>query len=95
VGVPVVYPAFSEREWSIIARRLGASRQQMLIMRLVVEEDATAEAIALRLGISVKSVQTQLSRLYAKRRIRSRAGLVRCACMEYIAMLREGQAGEG
>ncbi len=82
----------SDGEWSVIARRLKVSRQQLAIMRAIIEDELKSEAIALRLGIARSSVTTQIERLYAKLGIHSRVGLAKCVFNE-LMRIREEQRG--
>jgi DNA-binding CsgD family transcriptional regulator len=67
----------SDRQWPAIARRLRLSPQQMLIVRLIIEEDLTNAGLALRLGHkNARGVEKQLERMFRKLGVRSRTGLV-------------------
>jgi DNA-binding CsgD family transcriptional regulator len=59
------------------ALRLNLSPQQCAIIRLILEEDLTAEAAALRLGVKPRTVRTQMERMYVKLGLHSRAALVK------------------
>jgi DNA-binding CsgD family transcriptional regulator len=87
----LTHPALRTRDWLRLSRTLGLSPQQLVILKLIVLElDPTNDAIALALGISRRSVEKQLQRMYAKLGVGSKAGLVSRVLWE-VARMREGE----
>ena len=87
-----------EVDWLQVGRRLEISPQQVEIVRHILEEDLTSEAIARAMGISLRSVNTQLERLFRKLGVHTRTALAVRVMLEVMAMMREesppGAGGE-
>jgi DNA-binding CsgD family transcriptional regulator len=101
MGTGLITQVIAEQEWAVLARRLKASPQQVRIVRLIIEEDLNTPGIAYRLGVSPRSVETQLTRLYAKlkhpftgEQVQSKAGLLVAVFVE-VWRLREETASRG
>ena len=86
------FQALSDRDWLSIARRLKASPQQLRIMRAIIEQEQIVKEIARDLGISPRSVTTQVERLYAKLQVRSHAGLTKRVFEEVLRMREDESA---
>jgi DNA-binding CsgD family transcriptional regulator len=52
------------------------SPQQIVIVRLLIEQERSSKEIARELGITKKSVDKQLERLYADLKVNGRVGLI-------------------
>ena len=77
--------------WPALGRRLRLSPQQSTILMLIVTEDLTTEAIALRLAVTPAAIRTQLDRLRTKLGVHSRAAIVATAWRAWMGMEREGR----
>ena len=75
--------------WPALSRRLRLSPQQSTILMLIVTEDLTTEAIALRLAVTPAAIRTQLDRLRSKLGVHSRAAIVATAWRAWMGMERE------
>ncbi len=82
---------FSPEQWVDVVRDLSLSpRESQIVYHLL--DDATEDAIAIKLGISVHTVHTYLGRLYAKLSVSSRAA---CLVRVFEAYLIQQYKGHG
>jgi len=82
---PSASSLFSENTWLTLARRLHLSPRERQLVRAVFDEE-TEQAIALTLGISVRTVHTHFERLYHKLGVKTRVGLVVRVFQEFLVL---------
>ena len=86
VGCTASGSVLSGINWTVLARRLGVSLKQGQIIQLIVLEDLTVDALAIRLGITTGAVRTQISRIRATLGVRTRAAIVTRAWEAWVGM---------
>ena len=74
---------FRDEEWYVLVKRLGLSRREAEIVRLVFDDLSKAE-IARRLGLAPSTIHTYLGRLYRKLGVRSRGELMTFVFFEFL-----------
>ena len=88
----LITQVMTDGDWLRLGRRLGIPPRQVQVARMVIEQEATADAIALALGITAGSVNTHLERLYKALGVRTRVGLAVRVLSEYVKMREESAA---
>lgn len=79
-------PFLSERSWLAIVQSLHLSEREAQVARLILTDDNTEGAIAVRLAISPHTVHTHLERLYRKLRVTSRCQVVTRMFQQYVEL---------
>jgi len=80
--------AFSDREWDELIEALGLSGRQVQIARLILE-GMSDKQIAAELRMSIATVRTHLSRLFAKLEVQNRNELILLVLRQFRTGCRE------
>ena len=81
---------FRDEEWYVLVKRLGLSRREAEIVRLVFDALSEPE-IARRLDLAPPTIHTYLGRLYRKVGVKSRGELMTLVFFEFL----EGRVSHG
>ncbi len=74
---------FRDEEWYVLVKRLGLSRREAEIVRLVFD-DLSEPEIARRLDLAPSTIHTYLGRLYRKLGVKSRGELMTFVFFEFL-----------
>jgi DNA-binding NarL/FixJ family response regulator len=83
---------FSERAWDNMARSLGISRRELVILRDMFD-GLTESAIAVGLSVSLRTVHTHVERLHRKLRVTHQVALALRVMVEFLKLA--GAPGSG